>query len=154
MRARTKGVTQKQLATIRRMAQKGYSANRIYRRLKTQHQGMRRTKLLGYVREFKARPPQAHVEKYYPTRRMERTHSRKPFGIFIQKQIAAYGTQLGKQKRVQMKGNGRELYRAMKLVAKHPPKKQFLTIDAEDLLESPEDYLERGRWDAHPAVKS
>jgi hypothetical protein len=57
-------------------------------------------------------------------------------------------------KRVQIVGSGQKLYQAMRLVSKHPPKKQFLTISAEALLESPEDYLEKGRWNARPNIES
>jgi len=41
------------------------------------------------------------------------------------KGVAAYGTVHGKAKRVQMVGSGQQLYRAMQLVAKHPPKNSF-----------------------------
>lgn len=68
--------------------------------------------------------------------------------------IAAYGTVHGKSKRVQMKGSGKQLYRAMVLVSKHPPKKQFLTLSAEALLDDPDEFLERGHWDARPKIES
>lgn len=70
------------------------------------------------------------------------------------KQIAAYGTHHGKNKRVQMKGTGRQLFEAMQLVARHPPKKQFLTVSTEDLLDDPEEYLESGMWDDRPKIYS
>lgn len=70
------------------------------------------------------------------------------------KNVASYGTVHGKSKRVQMYGSGKQLYQAMQLVSKHPPKKQFLTVSAEALLNDPEEYLKKGRWDARPEVKS
>jgi hypothetical protein len=119
--------------------------------------GMRRTKLLGYVRKYKHKQPKAYPEKHIrkkyrkPTRT---TYTPAPkIGIFG-KQIACYGSEHGVSKRIQMSGTGRQLYEAMQIVSKHPPKKQFLTISTEALLESPEEYLERGHWDARPKVQS
>jgi hypothetical protein len=69
--------------------------------------------------------------------------------------VAAYSTVHGKSKRIQMAGNPQQLYRAMQLVVKHPPKKQFLTISPEALLNDPEEYLElREYWDARPKIES
>lgn len=81
--------------------------------------------------------------------------SRARFRAYGGKKVASYGTVHLKSKRVQMYGSGKQTYQAMILVAKHPPKKQFLTISAEALLESPEEYLDmRGRWDVRPEIKS
>jgi hypothetical protein len=66
--ARTKGVTPRQIAIIRNMSRRGYGANKINRTLRAKHIGMRRTKLLTYVREFKGRSPKPHPERYVRVR--------------------------------------------------------------------------------------
>jgi hypothetical protein len=66
------------------------------------------------------------------------------------KGVAVYG---GK-KRIQMRGSGRDLYNAMKLVVKHPPKEQFLDITAEEVLHHPERFLEKGYWAGRPEIES
>lgn len=69
--------------------------------------------------------------------------------------IAVYGSAHGKNKRIQMGGSPQQLYRAMQLAVKHPPKKQFLTISPEALLNDPEKYFElREYWDARPNIES
>jgi len=57
-------------------------------------------------------------------------------------------------KRIQMHGSGQQLYRAMQLAVKHPPKEKFLTISAEALLDDPYNYLERREWHDRPSIKS
>jgi hypothetical protein len=68
-------------------------------------------------------------------------------------QVSAYGTADGQSKRVQMNGSPQTLYQAMMLVVKHPPKKQFLTISAEALLDDPYKYLEKKEW-SRPRIES
>lgn len=63
---KTKGVSQRQIRLIKYYSHKGYSANQIQRKLRARHIGMRRTRFLGYVREFKRQTPKAHVERYTP----------------------------------------------------------------------------------------
>ncbi|MGD0496698.1 MAG: hypothetical protein ABSB28_11800 [Candidatus Bathyarchaeia archaeon] len=153
--AKTKGVSKRQINAIRSYARKGYSANKIQQKLRQRHIGMRRTKLLHYVRQAKHKRARPHVQKHIPREyRRQTTYTPAPkIGIFA-KQIACYGSEHGKSKRIQMFGSGRQLYEAMQIVSKHPPKKQFLTISSEALLESPEEFLERGHWDARPRVES
>lgn len=119
---------------------------------------MRRTKLLSYVRKYKHKQPKAHPEKHIRKKYRKSTYQARPTGKpaigLFQKQIACYGSEHGKSKRIQMSGSGRQLYQAMQIVSKHPPKKQFLTVSPEALLEDPEEYLERGHWDARPKVES
>lgn len=146
--SRKRGVTTKQVDAIRSYAHKGYSANQIQQKLSKQGIGLRRTILLSYVREFKRQPARPHIEKYTPTK-----YRPSKIGIFG-KQLACYGTQHGRSKRIQMTGSGFQLYQAMLRVSKHPPKKQFLTVSAEALLDDPSKYLERGEWDVHPKVTS
>lgn len=69
--------------------------------------------------------------------------------------VSAYSTADGESKRVQMSGSGQSLYRAMQLVSQHPPKKQFLTVSPEALLNDPTEYLDlRKHWDARPKIES
>ena len=148
---KSRGVTQKQLNTIRSMAHKGYSSNRIYRRLKTQHQGMRRTKLLGYVREFKGRPARPSISQYVPRKYRKII----PISFSNQKQVAVYGTVRGKPYRIQMNGSGQELYKAMKDAVKHPPKKQFLTSEAREIITKRDRLIDENlRWDRRPRIES
>lgn len=157
---RKRGATTKQINAIRTYSKKGWSANRIQKKLKQRQMGMRRTKLLGYVREFKHKQARPHVQKHIPRKYRKptpTTYARptgKPTIGMFGKQIACYGSKDGRAKRIQMSGTGRQLYEAMQIVSKHPPKKQFLTISSEALLESPEEYLERGYWDARPKIES
>lgn len=152
---KTEAITTKRINAIRSYAHKGYSANKIQQKLRQRHMGMRRTKLLGYVREFKHKQARPHVQKHIPRKYRKSTIYRPaPKMQLFQKQIACYGSEHGKSKRIQMSGTGRQLYEAMQIVSKHPPKKQFLTISSEALLESPEEYLERGHWDARPEIES
>lgn len=146
--ARKRRVTTKQVNAIRQYSRKGYSANQIQHKLSQRHMGLRRTILLGYVREFKGKQARRSVERYTPTK-----YRPARIGIFV-KQVTCYGTQQGRAKRIQMAGSGRQLYEAMRLVSKHPPKKQFLTLSAEALLDDPQEFLERGQWDARPKIES
>jgi hypothetical protein len=66
------------------------------------------------------------------------------------KGVAVYGG----NKRIQMRGSGTELYKAMKIVVKHPPKEQFLDITAEEVLHHPERFLEKGYWQGRPEIES
>lgn len=147
--SRKRGVTLKQMQAIKQYSRKGFSANKIQKELSHRHMGLRRTVLLGYVREFKEKQAKPHVEKYAPTK-----YRPAPRIGFLQKQLAVYGTRHGESKRIQMVGSGSQLYRAMILVSRHPPRKQFLTISAEALLDDPHRYLEGGNWDAHPETSS
>jgi len=66
------------------------------------------------------------------------------------KGVAVYGG----NKRIQMRGSGLDLYKAMKIVVKHPPKEQFLDITAEEVLHYPEIFLEKGSWKGRPEIES
>ena len=113
---------------------------------------MRRKDLLAEVRKIKGTKPKADRQKYTPHKyRIGRLKIRFP----IVKQIAVYNTVQGQPRRVQVAGTGKELYRAMQYVSQYPPKKQFLTISAVELLKNPWRYLDRKkRWDRHPDIKS
>jgi len=70
------------------------------------------------------------------------------------KRVAVYGSKDGKHKRWVITGTGKQQYKAISRVAiVHPPKRQFQTVDAEDLLDDPQDYI-GGYWDDHPRVES
>jgi hypothetical protein len=116
--------------------------------------GMRRTRLLGYVREFKSKPPKAGPSKYTPPKyrltfeeRVRRQISERQRA----KKVSVWGTVNGENRRVQLTGSGRSLYHALLDAAKHPPKKRFLTVDAENV-RGFLDYDET--WDRHPDVES
>lgn len=146
--------TREQVDLIRKESREGKTANQIQKDLQSRHMGMRRTRLLGYVREFKGIPPNAEPLKYTPKKLTleERVHkqiSERKRG----KNVSVYGTVNGESRRVQMYGDGRTLYRAMMDVAKYPPKKRFLTVSADNLLGGGYlDYYER--WDEKPEVES
>jgi hypothetical protein len=143
-----KGITKKQMDAIRGYSRKGYSANKIQQKLSQRHMGLRRTVLLGHVREIKEKQAKPHVERYTPTKY-------RPAKIgFFQKQVSAYSTFHGESRRIQTVGNGQQLMRVMMIASRHPPKKQFLTISAEALLDDPWRYLERGHWDVRPEITS
>lgn len=143
-----KGITTKQIDAIRGYSRKGYSANKIQKKLSQRHIGLRRTVLLGYVREFKEKQARPHVERYTPTK-----YRGAKIGFF-QKQVAAYSTFHGQSRRIQTVGNGQQLMKVMMIASRHPPKKQFLTVSAGAFLEDPWKYVERGRWDARPEITS
>lgn len=146
MSARKRGVSTKQINAIRKYSRQGLSANKIQKRLRTRHMGMRRTVLLTYVREMKHQQPKANVSMYVP-----RKYYRVRFGG---KQVAEYGTVRGKPRRIQVYGDGKQLYKVIRLISRHPPRERFLTIDANRLLSDPERFLSEGYWDARPRIKS
>ena len=104
-RRRSKGVTQRQLGIIKNMARRGYTANRIDRTLRSKHAGMRRSKLLGYVREFKNRPARSHVEKYT---RIRYRHA-PVLQLNLQKRIILKERWKGKTKEIEQRDSGSKL---------------------------------------------
>lgn len=146
---KSKGVSRRQINAIRSYSRKHCSANRIQRELSRRGIGLKRTTVLKYVRESKGKPPKAHPYKYTPIK------YRKSFMISLGKQVAGYGSVHGKPRRIQMRGMGKELYQAMRLTVKHPPKEQFLTIPAWKLISDPRKYLDyEESWDEHPEINS
>ncbi len=145
------GASKEQVDRIKADSAKGMSANAIQRDLQAHHMGMKRQKLLGYVREFKGRKPKSEPSKYTPTK--YRKKPRKPTKVVRRraprgKHVAVYGKVDGESKRIQMHGSGRELYKAMMLASQHPPKKQFLTIKATNITGNPDKYLDMEKtWD-------
>lgn len=141
------GKSTKQIGAIREYSRQGLSANEIQRRLSRQGMGMRRTVMLQYVREFKRQTQETSVSKNVPYK------YRLSFS-FGGKHVAVYSTVRGKQRRIQVYGNGKQLRRVMVLVSRHPPKQRFLTIDAASLLSNPWRYLSEGFWDEKPQIES
>ena len=162
-----KGVSSATVNRIRELSREDKTTTQIQKQLQKEGLGLRRTVMLIYVREFKGKKPKAEPYKYIPrkyerarmrvTRRRERRLEieRKEKERTYGKQIAVYGLTNGRHRRVQMYGSGKELYQAMMLVGKHPPRSQFLTVSARRLLRYPDYYLDaKNRWDDHPYVKS
>lgn len=145
-------ISKQQRNTIRTYVKKGYSANKIQKKLKSQDLGIRRKTLLAEVRKIKGKKPKADRQKYTPHKYRIR---RLKIDFPMMKQIAGYSTVHGKPRRYQVAGTGKQLYRVMLLMSQHPPKRKFLTISAKELLKNPWRYLDREeRWDRHPYVES
>jgi hypothetical protein len=144
-----------QIERIKQLTAQGYSTTQIQGTLSKEGIGLRRQVMLGYVREYRNQPIKANTQDYIPVK--YRQQGRSTSFVTYGKGIACYGTVNGVSKRVQMSGNGKSLYQAMRLVAKYPPtrKIKFLSISANELLRHPRKYLDMEReWDAHPKVKS
>jgi hypothetical protein len=103
---KTKGVSQRQIKAVRSYARKGWSANRIQQKLRARHMGMRRTKLLGYVREFKGQPARPQVEKYT---RMKYRHRPVSVQFTFPKTIILRGKWKGKNKEIKQTDRGYSL---------------------------------------------
>ena len=147
---KSRGVKPETVQAIRELVKQGYSANRIQKELQHRNMGIQRKRLLAIVRQVKRVPKKPYAEKYVPVK-----YRRRRIRIVWRKGVAAYGSVGGESRRVQMYGDGKSLYRAMMLVAKHPPKKRFLTISAEAIVMHPYQYLDfEDYWDAHPRVNS
>ena len=144
---------------IRKLAKKGYSANKIQKELQKRGLGIRRKELLRLVRKVKGVKKKPHAQRYIPrkykARALWRKRALKVKPLLISKAIAVYGTVQGKSRRVEMSGTGRSLYNAMLYVGKHPPKKRFLRILADKIILFPRTYLNFDeKWDDHPKVIS
>ena len=155
----SKSISKKQrIEAIRTYLNQGYSANKIQKKLQSQGLGIQRKKLLAEVRRIKGTKPKANTFKYTPKKYRKMTndtsHPSRSYGFYT-KQIAGYGTVRGRPRRIQVNGNGKELYKVMLLASKHPPKLQFLTIDASKLLRDPWKYLSKFEtWDVRPEIES
>lgn len=137
--------SKEQVNFIRKEAKEGKSANQIQKDLQEHHMGMKRQRLLEYVREYKGQKPKAEPSKYTPKKYRR---ARVVRHIEIGKKLAVYGSVNWQSRRVQMSGSGKELYSAMMLVGKHPPKKRFLTTNAKNIIENPDEYLDmEEEWD-------
>jgi hypothetical protein len=140
---------QKRDRLIRYYVKKRYSANLIQKKLQEKGLGMRRKELLARVREVKGVPKRPKPEIYIPVK--YRKPKPKRVRVVPAKWIAVYGTVDGESRRVELAGSGRQLYKAMLDLAKHPPKKRFVKCSATEV----PNYLDyEDEWDEHPAVRS
>ena len=136
---------------IRYYVKKRYSANLIQKKLQEKGLGMRRKELLARVREVKGVPKKPKPEIYIPAKYRKPKAKPKRVRVVPAKWIAVYGTVDGESRRVELAGSGRQLYRAMLDLAKHPPKKRFVRCSASEV----SNYLDyEDEWDEHPAVRS
>ena len=134
---------------IRYYVKRRYSANLIQHKLREKGLGMRRKELLARVREVKGVPKKPKAEVHIPVK--YRKPKPKRVRVVPAKWIAVYGTVDGESRRVELAGSGRQLYRAMLDLAKHPPKKRFVRCSASEV----SNYLDyEDEWDEHPAVRS
>jgi hypothetical protein len=140
---------QKRDRLIRYYAKKRYSANLIQHKLREKGLGMRRKELLAKVREVKGVPKKRKAEVHIPIK--YRKVKRRRVRVVPAKWVAVYGTVDGESRRVELAGSGRQLYKAMLDLAKHPPKKRFVKCSASEVPY----YLDyEDEWDEHPAVRS
>ena len=145
----TKKEIQQRDRLIRYYAKKRYSANLIQHKLRQKGLGMHRKELLAKVREVKGVPKKPKAEAHIPIKYRKRKPKR--VRVVPAKWVAVYGTVDGKSRRVELAGSGRQLYKAMLDVAKHPPKKRFVRCSASEVPY----YLDyEDEWDEHPAVRS
>jgi len=131
---------------IRHYAEKRYSANQIQKKLQENGLGMRRKELLARVREAKGVPKKPKPEVHVPIKYRKAEKKGIPA-----KWIAVYGSVDGTSRRIELAGSGKQLYKAMLDVAKHPPKKRFVQCSATEV----SNYLDyQTLWDERPKVKS
>jgi len=83
-----------QVDFIRKEAKRGKSANQIQRDLRAHHMGMRRQKLLEYVRKFKGKSAKVESQRYTPIK------YRKHVFVASRKMIAVYGSVNWQSRRV------------------------------------------------------
>jgi phosphoenolpyruvate-protein kinase (PTS system EI component) len=104
---KTEKIRQRQLkheqqhTRIKTLADQGYSANQIQKKLKAEGLGMRRTELLAYIREVKHKPTPKEREKYRPK---SRTSGKGPESVTIR------GMYHGRSFRHTRRGRGKSLY--------------------------------------------
>lgn len=158
MSVRKRGIATRQIDRIRKLNRQGLSTNQIQKTLQHQGLGLQRKTLLTYIRELRGRPAPAEWQKYIPKkyRHPQPPPPLPPFPMGI-KQVCVYGTYHGRQKRIQVYGSGADIYQAMPYMIDHPPKQDFLTIDAESLLTNPNRYLDTrvgAEWDRKPYIES
>jgi hypothetical protein len=111
-RTRKRGLSAKKLRAIKTYASKGYSANRIQKRMRQRHMGVRRKTILRVVRETKGRPPRANPEKY--VRRKYRRPTAIRYPSLLPEQVMLVGYHDGEKVKKKRLGSGRELYEFVK----------------------------------------
>lgn len=111
-RRRRKGLSARKLRAIKTYAKKGWSANRIQKKMRQRHMGVRRKTILRIVRETKGKPPRPHPEKNIPRKYRRPTHISYP--SLAQKQVTLTGYHRGKEARLNRQGSGISLYHWVK----------------------------------------
>lgn len=131
------------------LVRRGYSANRIQGELRKQGIGMRRKDLLKTVRAARKVKAKPHSARHVPIKYRQWTTQ-----TLFNKHVTVYGTLDGMHRRAEVSGTGARIQRAMRYLSRHPPRKQFLTISADELSYCPERYLMEREWDERPTVQS
>jgi len=166
-----KGVSSSTVNRIRTLSKEGHTTNYIQKQLQKEHLGIRRTILLGYIREFKGRKPKAEPYKYTPKkyRRKPAISKPKPETEFARKMrqkiseqekpkhVAVYGKVKGISKRIEVSGKGTNIYRFLIDGITHPPKQRITRINAdkEKGLSARAKYIDyKEEWDYRPTIKS
>jgi len=153
----------KQFEYVKKEVLEGKSSNQIQKDLRDHNMGMRRKVLLATIREMKGTRIKPDRFKYVPLKyrhpksgrpvseeRLNRAERRIQLS-FGQKQITIAGTVNGRPHRIQIKGRGRDLYRVMGEIIRHPPKKRFLTTTTDKVVGELNFYED---WDRRPNVNS
>ena len=159
-RTRRRGLSAKKLRAIKIYARKGYSANRIQKRMRRRHIGVRRKTVLRLVRETKGRRPRPHPEKYVRHRYRKPpstiTHRKPSYAKIVggAKTISLYGQVGGKARRWQISGDGHRIYQLMPELVRHPPKENFETTDVDTLSRNKDRLMSRSTWDGRPQIES
>lgn len=157
-----KGINPRTRWAIRGYVKRGYSANKIQKRLKAQHLGIRRTVLLAEIRKAKHQTIKANRLKYTPNKyRMPSRQRKQAIG---RREVAVYGYAKTKinlkaySARFEFSGSGKDCQRAVVKVYNEgwvPMKENaFVRCSAREFLKHPERYAEQGTWSGNPDVKS
>lgn len=104
----------------------------------------------GYTYSRVSRPQRIRQRKERQTEQRRKQREKKRF---TGKHIVVYSTKDGQSRRWNLFGTRNQLHDAISGVAYyHPPRKRFCNIQAEDLIDDPEDNIE-GYWDEKPTVE-
>lgn len=143
----------KQIKIIREGVEKGFSANKIQKILKSKGLGMRRKTLLGWVRKIKGVKKKPSPSKYVP-RKYKVVAKAKRVKV-SRVRVAVYGIVNNEGKRIEIEGNPKAVGKAVALAVKNPPKKKIVHAKAEKLVQKPLVYLNKEEeWDTRPEVES
>lgn len=166
----SKSISKKQrIDTITAYVNKGYSANKIQKKLQSQGLGIQRKKLLAEVRKIKGKAPKANASKYTPVKYRKRTSEqsvarRSNWNFFGGKTVPLYCSAKTKRHPKPYSTryefhytSGKTLYKAIKIAFsgivprhEHP----FVTCSATDFIKNPYFYGEKGEWVGRPNVES
>ena len=135
--------------------------------------GIRRTELLREIREVKGQPRRPSYWKHIPTKYRKREPSEEeeetaPRGVSAirtkpdylemmrrEKSVSVYSSVGGEERRIRIRGKGKDLFNSVRQVFRIPPKRRWTSVYANELREFPERFLDpRARWDREPKVDS